>query len=67
MGGEQAQGYNINMAWSNALMGDAEYIEAVNRILLPVAYEVWEELGVWFYSGVKAGQQNSLFGCVQCT
>ena len=34
-------GYNMNMAWSNAIMGDAEYIAAVNRVLLPVAYEVY--------------------------
>ena len=53
VGGPGAEGYNINVAWNDAKMGDAEYMAAFHNILLPVAYEVggvqgsgiWEEVG----------------------
>ena len=40
VGGPGAEGYNINVAWNDAKMGDAEYMSAFHNVLLPVAYEV---------------------------
>ena len=40
VGGPGAEGYNINVAWNDAKMGDAEYMAAFHNVLLPVAYEV---------------------------
>ncbi|KAL5479493.1 hypothetical protein EMCRGX_G023020 [Ephydatia muelleri] len=61
VGGENALGYNMNMAWSNAIMGDAEYIAAVNRVLLPVAYEFNPEL-VLISSGFDSAEGDPLGG-----
>ena len=40
MGGEGAEGYNVNVAWNRSSMGDAEYLAAFYHLLLPIAYEV---------------------------
>lgn len=39
-GGDGAEGYNVNVAWNQAVMGDAEYLAAFHHILMPIAYEV---------------------------
>ena len=40
VGEGEGEGFNINVAWSGAMMGDEEYLAAFHRVLLPVAYEV---------------------------
>ncbi|XP_051914295.1 histone deacetylase 6 isoform X2 [Hippocampus zosterae] len=44
VGGAPAEGRNINLAWSAAGKGDADYMCAFQRLLLPVAYEFQPEL-----------------------
>ncbi len=39
-GGGGAKGYNVNVAWNNESMGDAEYLSAFHHVILPIAYEV---------------------------
>ena len=40
VGKEEGEGYNVNVAWSGSIMGDAEYLAAFHHILMPIAYEV---------------------------
>eukprot|EP01050_Picozoa_sp_SAG11_P006501 SAG11_NODE_507_length_8879_cov_8.961048_3_plen_173_part_00 len=35
----EGEGYNMNISWPQKGMGDAEYIHACHRLILPVAYE----------------------------
>lgn len=44
VGGPGAEGYNINVAWNDAKMSDAEYMAAFHNVLLPVAYEFEPDL-----------------------
>ncbi|KAK3762822.1 hypothetical protein RRG08_040517 [Elysia crispata] len=37
-------GYNVNIAWANGRMGDAEYITAFTQIIMPIAYQFNPEL-----------------------
>ena len=39
-GGEDALGYNVNVAWNRDKMGDPEYLSAFHHIVMPIAYEV---------------------------
>lgn len=43
-GGAGAGGYNVNVAWNQARMGDSEYLAAFHHILMPIAYEFNPEL-----------------------
>jgi histone deacetylase 6 len=43
VGNGKSAGRNINIPWSDVQMGDAEYIHAFTRILLPIAYEFQPE------------------------
>ena len=45
VGGPGAEGLNVNVAWNNSKMGDAEYLSAFHHLLLPIAYEVGRERG----------------------
>ena len=40
VGEEEGKGYNVNIPWSGASMGDAEYLAAFHHVLMPIAYEV---------------------------
>ncbi|TIA72276.1 hypothetical protein E3P91_02138 [Wallemia ichthyophaga] len=39
VGGPNAKGYNVNIGWSSKGMGDAEYLDAFNRVVMPIASE----------------------------
>ncbi|XP_060039621.1 histone deacetylase 6 isoform X2 [Erinaceus europaeus] len=71
MGGEGAscqvgrgagRGFNMNIAWNGPRMGDAEYLAAWHRLLLPVAYEFNPEL-VLISAGFDAARGDPLGGC----
>lgn len=36
----RGEGFNVNIAWNGGKMGDAEYLLAFHRIVMPIAYEV---------------------------
>ena len=40
VGAGKGEGFNINVAWNEARMGDGDYLAAFHHVLLPVAYEV---------------------------
>ncbi|CAG5117385.1 unnamed protein product, partial [Candidula unifasciata] len=44
VGSGAGEGSNVNIPWSNARMGDAEYIAAFTQIIMPIAYEFAPEL-----------------------
>lgn len=44
VGSGRAEGRNINVAWSQTGMNDADYITAFQQVLLPVAYEFQPQL-----------------------
>ena len=44
VGTEEGEGFNIHVAWTTGQMGDAEYLLAFEKILLPVAKEYNPEL-----------------------
>ncbi|XP_054652380.1 histone deacetylase 6 isoform X2 [Dunckerocampus dactyliophorus] len=44
VGGGPAEGRNINLPWNTLGIGDADYVCAFQRLLLPVAYEFHPEL-----------------------
>ena len=41
VGAGPGEGFNVNIPWNMASMGDAEYIAAFQQIILPIAYEVY--------------------------
>ena len=55
MGGQSAEGFNINVAWNWDTMGDAEYLSAFHYIIMPVAYEVKP---VWLFNCVDGAHNN---------
>lgn len=56
------RGYNMNIAWNGPRMGDAEYLAAWHRLVLPVAYEFNPEL-VLISAGFDAARGDPLGGC----
>lgn len=42
---------NVNIGWSSKGMGDAEYLDAFNRVVMPIASEFNPDLviGGWVY------------------
>ena len=44
VGAGDGAGFNVNIAWSGAGMGDAEYLLAFSRVLMPIALEYRPEL-----------------------
>lgn len=44
VGGESAQGYNVNIAWNDGSKSDADYIAAFQQVILPICYEFSPEL-----------------------
>ncbi|KAF8322196.1 hypothetical protein DL93DRAFT_2163034 [Clavulina sp. PMI_390] len=55
-------GRNINIPWPTGDMGDADYLYAFTRIILPVAYEFSPEL-VIISAGFDAARGDPLGGC----
>ena len=41
VGEGNAKGFNINIPWSQSTAGDAEYAAAFLRVVMPVAYQVF--------------------------
>ncbi|XP_077054532.1 histone deacetylase 4 isoform X2 [Siphateles boraxobius] len=39
IGSDEGEGYNVNVAWSGGLMGDAEYLAAFRTVVMPIAHE----------------------------
>ena len=39
-GGDNAPGFNVNVAWNGDMMGDSEYLAAFHHIIMPIACEV---------------------------
>jgi acetoin utilization deacetylase AcuC-like enzyme len=54
-------GYNINVAWRKAGMGDAEYLEAFKRVIMPVARHFDPQV-VLVSSGFDAARGDPLGG-----
>ncbi len=62
LGTGEGLGFNCNIAWSKDGMGDAEYMMAFSRIVLPLAYEFNPDL-VLVSAGFDAGAADPLGGC----
>ncbi|XP_023573557.1 histone deacetylase 6 isoform X2 [Octodon degus] len=55
-------GFTVNVAWNGPRVGDAEYLTAWHRLVLPIAYEFNPEL-VLVSAGFDAAQGDPLGGC----
>ena len=55
-------GYNVNVAWPKGGMGDADYMLAFHRIVLPIAYDFKPDLVV-VSAGFDSGLGDPLGGC----
>mmetsp|Transcript_12437 Transcript_12437/g.30616 ORF Transcript_12437/g.30616 Transcript_12437/m.30616 type:complete len:653 (-) Transcript_12437:237-2195(-) len=62
VGGERAEGYNMNVAWNGGGMGDGDYIGMFHQLLLPVAYEFAPQL-VLISAGFDSARGDPLGGC----
>ncbi|XP_078520855.1 protein deacetylase HDAC6 [Lissotriton helveticus] len=56
-------GFNVNIAWNNSKMGDAEYLMAFHRAVMPIAYEFNPDLVV-VSAGFDAARGDPLGGCL---
>ncbi|XP_072287580.1 histone deacetylase 6 isoform X3 [Pyxicephalus adspersus] len=56
------EGFNVNIPWNGGKMGDAEYLLAFHRIVMPIAYEFNPEL-VLISAGFDAARGDPLGGC----
>lgn len=64
VGVDKGVGYNINIPWSGTTHGDAEYIAAFMRIVMPIAYQFNPDL-VFISAGFDAAVGDPLGGyCV---
>lgn len=61
-GKEAGEGKNINIPWDKQGMGDADYMYAFQRVVMPVAYEFNPDL-VIIAAGFDAAQGDHLGGC----
>ncbi|XP_055453462.1 histone deacetylase 6 isoform X1 [Psammomys obesus] len=55
-------GFTVNVPWNGPRMGDADYLTAWHRLILPIAYEFNPEL-VLVSAGFDAAQGDPLGGC----
>ncbi|KAM6143529.1 protein deacetylase HDAC6 [Erethizon dorsatum] len=55
-------GFTVNVAWNGPRVGDAEYLAAWHRLVLPIAYEFNPEL-VLVSAGFDAARGDPLGGC----
>ncbi|XP_073456135.1 histone deacetylase 6 isoform X1 [Aquarana catesbeiana] len=58
----RGEGFNVNIAWNGGKMGDAEYLLAFHRIVMPIAYEFNPQL-VLISAGFDAARGDPLGGC----
>lgn len=58
VGKGQGEGYNVNIPWNKRQMGNAEYVMAFQKIVLPIAYEFDPELVI--ISAGKYEKKNPL-------
>lgn len=56
------EGYNVNVAWPKGGMGDADYMLAFHRVVLPIAYDFKPDLVV-VSAGFDSGLGDPLGGC----
>ncbi|KAM7134140.1 protein deacetylase HDAC6 isoform 2-T3 [Macrochelys suwanniensis] len=57
------RGFTLNVPWNGPRMGDAEYLAAFHRLVLPVAYQFAPEL-VLVSAGFDAARGDPLGGCL---
>lgn len=57
----RGEGYNVNVPWNRRAMGNAEYVMAFQRVVLPIAYEFDPEL-VLVSAGFDAAVGDPLGG-----
>jgi acetoin utilization deacetylase AcuC-like enzyme len=62
VGEEEGEGYSLNIPWPRGGVGDAEYLRAFDRIVMPVAEEFAPEL-VLISAGFDAARGDPLGGC----
>ena len=62
LGKGRGEGFNINIAWSSAGMGDAEYMLAFSRIITPIALQFQPEL-VIVAAGFDSGKGDPWGEC----
>ncbi|XP_012585831.1 PREDICTED: histone deacetylase 6 isoform X2 [Condylura cristata] len=62
MGRAAGTGFTVNVAWNGPRVGDADYLTAWHRLVLPIAYEFNPEL-VLVSAGFDAAQGDPLGGC----
>ncbi|XP_025069468.1 histone deacetylase 6 isoform X3 [Alligator sinensis] len=63
VGRGQGRGYTLNVPWEEPRAGDLEYLPALLRLCLPVAYQFRPEL-VLVAAGFDAAQGDPLGGCL---
>ncbi|KAM9752643.1 histone deacetylase 6 isoform 2-T2 [Menidia menidia] len=61
VGVAKGAGYNVNVAWSGARMGDPEYLAAFHHVVMPIATEFAPEL-VLVSAGFDAARGDPLGG-----
>jgi len=62
VGDGPGRGFNINVAWDEADMGDADYVHAWQTVLLPVARQ-WQPQLILVSAGFDAGVGDPLGRC----
>lgn len=62
VGAGRGQGYNVNVAWNTRLVGDAEYLMAFYRVIMPIATSFDPDL-VFVSAGFDAARGDPLGGC----
>uniref|UniRef100_A0A7N5KHE8 Protein deacetylase HDAC6 n=1 Tax=Ailuropoda melanoleuca TaxID=9646 RepID=A0A7N5KHE8_AILME len=62
MGRAAGTGFTVNVAWNGPRVGDADYLAAWHRLVLPIAYEFNPEL-VLVSAGFDAARGDPLGGC----
>ncbi|XP_077002189.1 protein deacetylase HDAC6 isoform X2 [Tamandua tetradactyla] len=63
IGRSAGTGFTINVAWNGPRVGDADYLAAWHRVVLPIAYEFNPEL-VLVSAGFDAARGDPLGGCL---
>ncbi|XP_025108530.1 LOW QUALITY PROTEIN: histone deacetylase 6-like [Pomacea canaliculata] len=61
VGGKNAEGYNVNIPWSQERMGNGDYMAAFQRIVMPIAYQFAPEL-ILVSAGFDAAHGDPLGG-----
>ncbi|XP_074063017.1 protein deacetylase HDAC6 isoform X2 [Macrotis lagotis] len=63
VGRGRGEGFNVNVAWNGPRLGDPDYLTAMLRIVMPIAYEFNPEL-VLVSAGFDAARGDPLGGCL---